>query len=137
MITEKLDEIDQLTLLFLNSSQVSWEQPNLVNVENLGGRLMTSLTLHRRDRPYLIKSDLTIMPHVTLTIAPGTVLEFAPRVGILVLGTLVAKGRRHEEIVMRPLANDIPAGIEVVPNMYKRSVMKDSYHNFTTQIRST
>lgn len=101
-------------------SQVSWEQPNLVNMENLGGRLMTSLTLHRRDRPYVIKSDLTIMPHVTLTIAPGAVLEFAPRVGILVLGTLVAKGRRHEEIVMKPLPNDIPASTEIIHNMYKR-----------------
>ncbi|XP_026687364.1 protein bark beetle-like [Diaphorina citri] len=107
---------------FEGSLSVSWEQPNLVNVENLGGRLMTSLTLHQRDRPYVIKSDLTIMPHVTLTISPGTILEFAPRVGILALGTLIAKGRRHEEIVMRPLPNDIPASTEIVHNMYKRSL---------------
>uniref|UniRef100_A0A8D8T2J5 Protein bark beetle n=2 Tax=Cacopsylla melanoneura TaxID=428564 RepID=A0A8D8T2J5_9HEMI len=107
---------------FDGSLSVSWEQPNIVNVENLGGRLMTSLTLHRRDRPYVIKSDLTIMPHVTLTIAPGTVIEFAPRVGILVLGTLIAKGRRHEEIIMRPLPNDLPPTTEIVHNMYKRSL---------------
>ncbi|XP_026687804.1 protein bark beetle-like [Diaphorina citri] len=108
---------------FEGSLSVSWEQPNLVNVENLGGRLMTSLTLHQRDRPYVIKSDLTIMPHVTLTISPGTILEFAPRVGILALGTLIAKGRRHEEIVMRPLPNDIPASTEIVHNMYKSSLI--------------
>lgn len=49
-----------------------------------------------------MKSDLTVMPDVTLTLAPGVVMEFTPKVGILVLGRLVAKGRRGEEIIFRP-----------------------------------
>lgn len=48
-------------------------------------------------------SDLTVLPGVVLTITPGVELEFAPRVGILVLGTLVARGVRDREIHMRPL----------------------------------
>ncbi|KAJ8897038.1 hypothetical protein PR048_002384 [Dryococelus australis] len=43
------------------------------------------------------------MPEVTLTIAPGVVMEFAPNVGILVLGTLHVEGRRGQEIVMKPM----------------------------------
>jgi len=79
-----------------------WESPSASLSEQLGGRLTKSMNLPSRARPYLIKSDLTVMPGVTLTIAPGAVLEFAPNVGILVLGVLKAQGHRHEEIVMRP-----------------------------------
>ena len=73
-------------------------------MDNLGGRLHDSLTLlNRPGRPYVIKSDLTIMPGVTLTIEPGTELEFYPSVGILVLGTLEAQGTIDRSIVMRPV----------------------------------
>ena len=43
------------------------------------------------------------MPDVTLTIEPGTELEFYPSVGILVLGTLEAQGTIDRSIVMRPV----------------------------------
>lgn len=73
-------------------------------MDNLGGRLHDSLTLlNRPGRPYVIRSDLTIMPGVTLTIEPGTELEFYPSVGILVLGTLEAQGTIDRSIVMRPV----------------------------------
>lgn len=87
------------------------EQSIPIDLDNLPGRLLTSLTLHPRDKPYIIRSDITVMPGVTLSIAPGVVLEFAPRVGILVLGRLLAKGRRGEEIIMKPL----PGGINERP----------------------
>ncbi|XP_059476974.1 protein bark beetle isoform X2 [Neocloeon triangulifer] len=81
-----------------------WEAPTAAAAlaDHLGGRLTKSITLSFRTRPYLVKSDVTVMPGVTLTIAPGCVLEFAPNVGILVLGVLRAQGRRDQEIVMRP-----------------------------------
>lgn len=63
------------------------------------------MTLYPRERPYVIRADITVMPDVTLTITPGVVLEFAPRVGLLVLGRLMARGRRGEEIIMRPVNN--------------------------------
>lgn len=43
------------------------------------------------------------MPGVTLTILPGTTLEFAPNVGILVLGSLVARGYTGGEIIFKPI----------------------------------
>lgn len=43
------------------------------------------------------------MPGVTLTILPGTTLEFAPNIGILVLGSLVARGYTGGEITFKPI----------------------------------
>lgn len=82
--------------------QVSFETSSKVDVDNLSGCLKESLTLPRRDEPYVILSDLTVMPEVTLTIEPGVTLEFGPRVGLLVLGTLIAIGRPDDKIVMKP-----------------------------------
>lgn len=84
------------------SSSVAFSEKRPVDLENLGGRVFDDLTLQRRDRPYQVNADLTVMPGVTLTIRPGVEMEFAPNVGILVLGTLVARGFRDGEIVMRP-----------------------------------
>ena len=57
----------------------------------------------RPGRPYIIRSDLTVMPEVTLTIEPGAELEFYPSVGILVLGTLHAQGNIDRNIIMKPV----------------------------------
>ncbi|KAJ8919535.1 hypothetical protein NQ315_002156 [Exocentrus adspersus] len=74
-----------------------------VDLERLGGRIYDDLTLTNRGRPYIIQSDITVMPNVTLTIHPNVVMEFAPNVGILVLGSLNARGYSGNEIVMRPM----------------------------------
>lgn len=78
-----------------------------MDVDNLSGRLLNSLTLRKREQPYVIRSDLTVMPDVTLTIEPGVTMEFGPRVGLLVLGTLIAKGKSDDLIIMRPYRQDI------------------------------
>lgn len=94
------------------SSSVALSERLVVDFDRLGGRLFEDLTLERRDRPYLVNADITVMPDVTLTIRPGVQMEFAPNVGILVLGTLMARGFRDGEIVMRPQdglhANELP-----------------------------
>uniref|UniRef100_A0A1V1FT29 Putative CTL17 isoform B n=1 Tax=Reticulitermes speratus TaxID=60591 RepID=A0A1V1FT29_9NEOP len=90
---------------FDSSMSVSWEEPVIVDLDNLGGRLKESLTLYARSSPYLIRADITVMPEVTLTIKPGVVMEFAPNVGILVLGVLKAQGVRGQEIIMRPMTS--------------------------------
>ncbi|VEN48816.1 unnamed protein product [Callosobruchus maculatus] len=74
-----------------------------LDMDNLGGILYEDLTLNNRGRPYIVQSDITVMPNVTLTIFPGVTLEFAPNIGILVLGRLIAKGYAGSEIVMRPI----------------------------------
>lgn len=76
-----------------------------VDLDHLGGRIYEDLTLVGRGTPYIIQSDITVMPNVTLTIQPNVVMEFAPNVGILVLGSLNARGFIGNEIVLRPITN--------------------------------
>lgn len=76
------------------------------DLANIGGRIHEDVSIWRRDTPYVVKSDITVMPDATLTIGPGVELEFAPNVGILVLGTLIARGTRDSEIVMRSVKNN-------------------------------
>ncbi|KAK7076789.1 hypothetical protein SK128_004223, partial [Halocaridina rubra] len=74
-----------------------------MNLNGLGGRLLHNLRLPKRDEPYIVKSDLTVMPGVKLVIEAGTTLEFFPSVGMLILGRLEAIGKREERIVMKPV----------------------------------
>jgi len=74
-----------------------------IDLNNLGGRIIENFSLYARPNPYVIHSDITIMPGVTLHIHPDVVMEFAPNVGILVLGTLKAIGASGHEIIMRPM----------------------------------
>jgi hypothetical protein len=43
---------------------VSWEEPEIIDLDNLGGRLKESLTLYPRSSPYIIHADITVMPGV-------------------------------------------------------------------------
>lgn len=73
----------------LNGSlSVSWDPPTIFDDNDIGGRIKEDLVLYARDEPYVVRRDITVMPDVTMTIAPGVVMEFEPNVGILVLGTL-------------------------------------------------
>lgn len=58
---------------------------------------------------------------MTLTIRPGVVLEFAPNVGILVLGALKAQGLRGQEIIMRPVTSS--ASVEGNKVIHRRHVL--------------
>ncbi|GFR58263.1 neurotrypsin [Elysia marginata] len=70
---------------------------------HLGGRVDESRILQETGRPFVVVSDLTIMPGITLTIPPGADLQFQPNVGILVLGRLVANGLPYSRIKFRPI----------------------------------
>lgn len=85
------------------SISASWHINQEVDLNNLGGRIVESLSLYARPEPYVIRSDITVMPEATLYIYPDVVMEFAPNVGILVLGTLKAVGLHGHEIVMKPM----------------------------------
>lgn len=106
-----------------SSLSVSFEDSTKPDLENLGGRLLENIVLHRKDTPYIIKSDITVMPGVTLTISPGVVMEFMPNVGILVLGTLNAQGVKGYEIQMRPFSG----GTE---NNHKERRSTQNYHRY-------
>ena len=75
-----------------------------------GGRLTENLRLPRRAEPYVIRSDLTVMNHVSLTIEAGAELQFYPSVGILVLGSLVVAGTPDHRVRFGPVdASDFRA----------------------------
>ncbi|XP_012531769.1 protein bark beetle [Monomorium pharaonis] len=85
------------------SISASWHISREIDLDNLGGRIVDNLSLHARPEPYIVRSDITVMPEATLHIYPDVVMEFAPNVGILVLGTLKAIGVPGHEIIMRPM----------------------------------
>ncbi|XP_038215102.1 protein bark beetle isoform X2 [Zerene cesonia] len=99
---------------FDSSVSVTFSPQTIVDINELGGRLTSDLTLDGRIAPYVIKSDITVMPDVTLTINPGVILEFAPNVGLLVMGTLNAIGHSQLPIFMRPITppSDVENRIE-------------------------
>jgi len=68
-----------------------------------GGRLTENLRLRRRAEPYVVRSDLTVMRHVSLTIDAGVELQFYPSVGILVLGSLVVAGTPDQRVRFSPI----------------------------------
>lgn len=88
---------------FEASHSMSTETRREVDLEHLGGRITKDLVIPQREAPYIINQDITVMPRTTLTISPGVTMEFAPNVGILVLGSLKAQGLKGSEIIMRPL----------------------------------
>lgn len=72
-----------------------------IDIDNLGGRIFNDLEMHRRGVPYVVNSDITVMPGATLTIHAGAEFHFAENVGILVLGKLIARGYENGRIIMR------------------------------------
>ncbi|XP_019620139.1 PREDICTED: uncharacterized protein LOC109466754 [Branchiostoma belcheri] len=66
--------------------------------DNIGGRLYHSLHLQKDGGPYFIKSDLTVLINVSLTIDPGSTIQVHPCVGLLNLGSLLARGTSAEPI---------------------------------------
>lgn len=86
---------------------------------HLGGRVERSQILVEIGRPYIVQTDLTVMPNVTLTIPPGTELRFMPDVGILVLGRLVANGLPYSRIKFVPAQ---PSDVQMYLNRRKREL---------------
>lgn len=101
----------------------------------LGGRLTKSMTLPYRKEPYIVESDLTVMPNVRLVIEKGVILEFMPSVGILVLGDLIAAGTREKPIQMRPAlsSSDImPLYFYLFPSKTKPNFYQPNYNDQAT-----
>lgn len=113
-----IDESTSAAISSLNSNKKSF------NLDRIGGRLTRSLNLTARKEPYMVVSDLTIMPGVTLLIDKGVILEFFPNVGILVLGELIAGGTRERPILMRPIQTMMSS--PVMTQVSKQQLFYDS-----------
>ncbi|KAI1309118.1 Protein bark beetle [Halotydeus destructor] len=70
----------------------------------LGGKISRHVLLQARAEPYIVKSDLTIMPGAALVIEADVVLEFYPSVGLLVLGEMTIAGYDSKPVIMRPVS---------------------------------
>ena len=77
-----------------NGRNISWE---------LNGTIIGNQTLTRAGGPYLVTSDLVVAENATLTIEPGTHVNFVPSVGIRVHGSLHAKGTPSQIITLRAI----------------------------------
>lgn len=97
------------------------KQEIIRNERELSGRIESNMVLFPSSTPYKVLSDVTVMPGVTLKIEPGTVLHFSPNVGILVLGTLQARGLVHNRIQMFPSPTRVAQGSSKV----KRSAVPE------------
>ena len=93
-----------------------------MNVDHLGGRLFHDLVLPPRPKPYVVHTDLTVMPGITLTILPGVDLQFYPSVGILVLGFLHAEGHWESPIRMYPAPRNAAINYRVVRSFIDQPV---------------
>ena len=105
-----------------SSISASWDLSSKIDLDNLGGRILETVSIHARREPYIIKTDITVMPEATLHIYPDVVMEFAPNVGILVLGTLKAVGMPGHEIIMRPLSEE---NLQASKSSSKRSLVRE------------
>ena len=88
------------------TSTLGKEEPSLDVDKPLGGRIQKSLRLRKRSEPYVIRSDLTIMPHASVYVESGVELQFYPNVGILVLGSLSMRGYADDVIKAGPVKRD-------------------------------
>ncbi|CAH8825388.1 unnamed protein product [Trichobilharzia szidati] len=79
---------------------------DLKKKELLEGRIEKDLFIPLRTQPYKIMSDITVMPDVTLRIEAGVRLEFAPHIGLLVLGRIEAHGTPNNPIIFTNLNSE-------------------------------
>ena len=71
-----------------------------VPAENyLGGRILYSIELKKNQSPFIVLSDITVLPNATLTVDPGVELQFKPGVGMLVLGSLFVRGAKDTPVL--------------------------------------
>ncbi|CAH8432917.1 unnamed protein product [Heterobilharzia americana] len=90
----------------ISSKLSSWKQNDIPKERSvLGGRIEENLFIPVRSQPYKITSDITVMPRIELRIEAGVRLEFAPHVGILILGRIEARGTPNNPVIFTSLNN--------------------------------
>lgn len=81
----------------------------------LGGRIEGHVQLPKREEPYIVTSDITVMPRASLLIDPGVEMQFYPNIGILVLGSMTANGRSYDRIKFKPVDKENMISYSVSP----------------------
>lgn len=98
-----------------DGSDTEFEQPFTLTVSNMhkiGGLIDKDSTL-TADKTWYVTENVGIMEGVTLTIEPGTRLEFAEGMGLSSFGKLVAKGTPEKPIIFtRHTGEGLWAGVK-------------------------
>ena len=82
-----------------SQQDISYEFPIIVNnIVKIGGLINSDMTL-TSDKVYYVNRSLGLMEGATLTIEPGTRLEFAEGMGLSSSGKLIAKGTPKKPII--------------------------------------
>ena len=90
------------------------------NMETIHGVIMEDMVLSP-GHAYYVDDDLIVNTDVTLTILPGTRIEFAQGKELVSRGKLVAKGTKEKPIVFAPhLGNGVWNGITTRPPTLRR-----------------
>ena len=74
---------------------------NAVNVTRLNGVTLTANTTFTADLPYVITDTLRVVPGVTPTLNPGTLLYFHDKAAMVVEGTLASNGTAEAPVRLR------------------------------------
>ena len=64
----------------------------------LSGRISSTLQLWSKYSPYIVTSDVTILPDAQVTIHPGVEVQFDSGVGMLILGSLFVLGNEDHPV---------------------------------------
>lgn len=92
---------------FLSQAYMGPRARSMIDLSKpLGGRISENLLLRKRSEPYMVKSDITIMPGAKMVVEAGVRLLFYPNVGILSLGSLSLVGTQYDRIFMGPVTQD-------------------------------
>jgi hypothetical protein len=84
-----------LMILFLLSLALSLS----AHAKDVGGPIIDDTVWTKAESPFIVKSHVTVIEDVTLTIEPGVTVKFDKDKSLLIDGTLVAKGTQSEKII--------------------------------------
>lgn len=107
------------------------EQPVVLvatNMVEIGGMISENITL-TADQVYYVANDLVIMEGATLTIEPGTRLEFAAGKSLSSFGKLQAKGTPEKPIIFTRHAGEGPWGY--INSHKPTGVLREGNHIWT------
>jgi hypothetical protein len=65
----------------------------------VGGPIIEDTVWTKAESPFIVKSHVTVIEDVTLTIEPGVTVKFDKDKVLLIDGTIVAKGTQNEKII--------------------------------------
>ena len=114
-----------------DNSSTLCQQEFMIIVNNgleIGGVISEDITLYEGQR-YHVTSQLIVPKGITLTLEPGTILEFDNGANIRCAGKLIAKGTKEKKIIFKGYLNNNWSGVLVHENLDEESHDQGIYYN--------